>query len=274
MQKAASRTWQRPVLDSTRSYVWNGKVMAIEATPLKKKIQGRKCGPPCHDRHCVLAPIATLGCGKTTLTVALTNLFPTWAHIQNNDIPSRKGKPQTFASAVSTLLAANPVVFADRKNHVKRERRQLFQDVLKSLPEARFVALHYDHYPEGRGGGGSAIPIRRIAKAARERVFRRGDNYQTVLAGSKRRGKIVAIMSGFIKRFEPVKPDEEPDSGFDHVIHLDPEAESRVNLEKVVESLKEMYPKLLEVPNKERMDEAVDAALGYHPPDRRPRTKS
>ncbi|KAL7276362.1 tRNA ligase [Rhizina undulata] len=217
----------------------------------------------------ILVPIATIGCGKTTVAVALTKLFD-WGHIQNDNITVRKGKPQMFASSVCAQLVEKPVVIADRNNHQKRERQQLFEDVSKIIPEARFVALHYNHYPEGRSGRA----INRIAKASQDRVFARGDNHQTIQAGSKRREEIIGIMSGFIARFEPANPDSEPDSLFDHIIDLDPEAESRVNLEKVIKTLKEKYPKLLEVPDKESMDEAIKEALSDYSPDLKHNIKS
>lgn len=206
----------------------------------------------------VLVPIATIGCGKTTVAFALTKLFG-WGHVQNDNIQGRKGRGAMFASAITMELMNKPVVIADRNNHQKRERLQIFEDVSRVTPDARYVALHYVHEKPD-------VPTKQlqqqIRKATRDRVFARGDNHQTIQAASLSRVEIEGIMDGFINRFEPLDIDSSPDRNFDSHINLDPEADSRTNLETVVTNLKVLYPKLFEeLPTAEEYDEAIDAAL-------------
>jgi len=208
----------------------------------------------------VLVPIATIGCGKTTLALALVKLFG-WSHFQNDNVKAKKNRGQVFADTIASLLVTNPVVIADRNNHQKRERDQLINDISKSAPDARFVALHYVHdrnnYDE-------------IRKTNRGRVLARGDNHQTIQAGSKGQGEIIEIMEGFMHRFQPVDPSEAPDENFDTVINLDPIVDSRENLEVIVNRLYESYPGLFEgreMPSNNDMDEAIAWAMNDYRPD-------
>lgn len=209
-------------------------------------------------RDVVLVPVATIGCGKTTLALALVKLFG-WGHFQNDNVTSKKGRPQIFADNVATLLVSNPVVIADRNNHQKRERDQLITDVGKQARNTRFVALHYVHDRDNYND---------IRSAMRDRVLGRGDNHQTIQAGSKSPDEIIEIMEGFMYRFQPVDPDDTPDDSFDLVINLDPTVSSRENLEVVIGKLYETYPKLFEgreMPNDADLDAAIEWAMTYKP---------
>lgn len=205
----------------------------------------------------ILVPVATIGCGKTTVALALSKLFG-WGHEQNDNITGKSGRPQKFATAVTRSLVAHPVMIADRNNHQKRERQQLIHDVQKIIPEARFVALQYIH---DRGN------YEEIRKATQERVLSRGDNHQTIQAGSKSREEIITIMEGFLHRFEPVNKDNPPDDAFDAVIDLDATVSSRENLETVIHQLHDEYPKLFNMPTDSEMDAAITAALNDYRPD-------
>ncbi|KAK4222112.1 putative tRNA ligase [Podospora fimiseda] len=207
-------------------------------------------------RDVILVPIATIGCGKTTIGVALGNLFG-WGHIQNDNITGPK-RPPRFTKALLDELDDKQAVFADRNNAQKHERKQLLTDVKSQHLSAKLVALHFVHND-----------IDTIRRVTQDRVFQRGDNHQTIQAASDK-NKVVGIMEGFINRFEPLDPEREPDSGFDAVIDLDPTAGSRQNLEIVVKELHRLYPQFVtEIPSAEAMDEAITAALEGYIPDLR-----
>ncbi|EHL01246.1 hypothetical protein M7I_2789 [Glarea lozoyensis 74030] len=181
----------------------------------------------------ILVPIATLGCGKTTIALALAHLFG-WGHVQNDNITG-KGRPPRFTREVLNLLADHPVVFADRNNAQRHERTQL-----------------------------SLAKIREITQA---RVLKRGDNHQTIQAASDA-NKVIGIMEGFIHRFEALNPHAQPDDGFDHVIDLDPTKDSRENLETVISQLNATYPKLFtDMPSGEDLDDAIATALSEYKPE-------
>lgn len=208
----------------------------------------------------ILLPVASIGCGKTTVAIALTKLFG-WGHVQNDNITGKQNRPKQFCAQITNMLGAHPAVIADRNNHQKRERKQIIDDVLQIVPKARIVALHYVHDPKSQ-----MLP--KIREVTQERIFARGDNHQTIQAGSKSRSDILRIMEGFLARFEPVNRFEAPDDAFDEIIDLDVTASSRENLETVVSSLHKMYPKLVpKMPNDEDLDKAVEAALSDYKPD-------
>ncbi|RMZ69216.1 hypothetical protein GMOD_00003153 [Pyrenophora seminiperda CCB06] len=224
--------------------------MENEGKPGSKKV----------DKNIVLVPVATIGCGKTTVALALTKLFG-WGHFQNDNVQTKKGRGQVFASTISSLLVTNPVVIADRNNHQKRERDQLITDISKDLRDARFVALQYVH---------DRSNYDRIRQATQKRVLDRGDNHQTIQAGSKGSAEIIEIMEGFMHRFQPVDPSGSPDDSFDLVINLDPTVSSRENLETVIQKMSETYPALFEgkeMPTQSDMDAAIEWALKDYKPD-------
>ena len=211
----------------------------------------------------VLVPVATIGCGKTTVALALCKLFE-WGHVQNDDIQGKGDRPKRFVAEICHNMPTTPVVIADRNNHQKRERKQLIEDVRRIVPSATFVALHYVHEREAPSSPDYRDQIRTLT---RDRVLSRGDNHQTIQAGSKSRAEIIGIMDGFLKRFEPLNPHADPDDGFDTVIDLDVLADSRENLETVVSKLHDRYPRLFkEMPTSDELDEALESAMrDYHP---------
>ncbi|GLA65385.1 hypothetical protein AtubIFM54640_007137 [Aspergillus tubingensis] len=212
------------------------------------QMESDESGDVTHD--VILVPIASLGCGKTTVALALCKLFG-WGQVQNDNIPKQKNKPKKFSLDITNLLAQHPVVIADRNNHMRRERQQLIEDVSVVIHKARYVALQYVHEPKGQ-----LLPG--IREVTRRRVLDRGDNHQTIRAGSKNPEEVIGIMEGFLNRFEAVDTDREPDCYFDQVIDLDVGASSRENLETVVKALHSFYPKLVkEIPTAEQLDDAI-----------------
>ena len=202
----------------------------------------------------VLCPIATIGCGKTTIALALEHLFG-WGHIQNDNI-SGKGRPPRFTKAVLGELVNHPAVFADRNNASRHERKQLIGDLKLQHLSLKIVCLNFVH---------NEAAIDDIRRVTQGRVMDRGDNHQTIHAATDR-DKFLGVMESFINRFEPCNPHHKPDDGFDIVIDLDPTQESRQNLEKLVRDLHHYFPNFVaEIPSPERLDAAIEAALGYRP---------
>ncbi|KAJ6782633.1 hypothetical protein PWT90_00186 [Aphanocladium album] len=202
----------------------------------------------------VLVPIATIGCGKTTLALALTELFG-WGHIQNDNI-SGKGRPPRFTKAVLEQLKDHPVVFADRNNAQRHERKQILYDAKTQHDSVKMVCLNFRHDQDA---------LEEIRQVTRDRVIERGDNHQTIHAATDQE-KFLGVMDGFIGRFEPFSAFVRPDDAFDAFIDLDPVAGSRKNLETTVKKLHEIFPNVVkEMPTSEQLDKAIEAALGFKP---------
>jgi tRNA ligase len=208
------------------------------------------------NKDIILVPIATIGCGKTTIAVALQQLFG-WGHVQNDNIQG-KGRPPRFIKEVLSQLEDKPVVFADRNNAQRHERKQILDDVRIPRPEIRLVALNFVHIPES---------LAKVREVTQGRVLARGDNHQTIQAATDM-NKVVGIMEGFIHRFEAMNAWSPPDDGFDNVIDLDPTRDSRANLETVVAQLHNFYPKLFtDMPTGEDLDDAIKFSLSEYRPE-------
>lgn len=208
------------------------------------------------ERDVILVPIATIGCGKTTIAVGLSKLFD-FGHVQNDNITGAK-RPPRFTKMVLEQLETHPAVTADRNNAQRHERKQILTDVKMQHGDARLVALNFVHEN-----------IDRVREITQGRVFARGDNHQTIQAATDP-GKVKGIMEGFLTRFEPLDGDRAPDDGFDAVIDLNPLASSRENLETAVNELHRLYPKLIQnVPTAGEMDRVIQEAMDEYRPDLR-----
>ncbi|KAK8062524.1 hypothetical protein PG997_014621 [Apiospora hydei] len=204
----------------------------------------------------VIVPIATIGCGKTTVAVALTHLFG-WGHVQNDNITG-KNRPKQMTQAVVDQLAYHPVVISDRNNSERREREQIIKDIKMAHTGARLIAMNFAHND-----------LDEVRRVTRERVLERGDNHQTIQAHSEK-SKVIGIMENFIQRYQPCDPEQMPDAGFDFVVDLDGAKDSRANLETMVQELHKKYPRLIpEVPSAETMDEAIESAINNYTPNLR-----
>ena len=223
---------------------------------IRREESGELAGSSSVTKDVVLVPVATIGCGKTTVALALAKLFG-WGHEQNDNIQGKGNRAQRFTLACTNSLTDHSVLFADRNNHQRREREQIIRDIKQIVPNAYFVALHWVH---DRGN------YNEIRQAMRTRVLARGDNHQTIHADSKDQSEITGIMDGFLKRFEPLDTSRPPDDNFDFSIDLDVAADSRENLITVVHKLNEEYPKLFKMPMEDEMDEAIQRALSDYSP--------
>ncbi|ANB13432.1 tRNA ligase [Sugiyamaella lignohabitans] len=198
----------------------------------------------------VVVPVATIGCGKTTIGKALNRLYG-WPIIQNDDIPldasDRKGLYiQTILRSLksqyecSTRDGTSPlVVYAERNNHLPRERDQLIFDINSQLARysasVKYICLLFDH-----------SDVNRLNAITAPRVLGRGDNHKTVQKSVMGESAILDMMQGFQARFES----RGLDGQFDSIINLfvrHPNS-SRTNLDIVTRELSVKYPDL--VPNR------------------------
>lgn len=248
-------------------YVQNHGIIALRSDFLKEanikpsdiiRQEFAAKGGPTKDveKDIILVPIATLGCGKTAVGVALQRLFG-WGHVQNDNITGKR-RPPRFTDEVLKQLTNIPVVFADRNNAQRHERKQIIEDVQRQHATARLVALNFIPFN---------VSLNKVRQVTQDRILLRGDNHQTIQAATDR-NKVLGIMEGFLQRFEPVQSDEAPDDGFDAVIELDATVGSRQNLETIVSELYNTYPKVFgEMPTGEDLDDAIKFALSEYKPN-------
>ncbi|KAK9459644.1 RNA ligase-domain-containing protein [Lipomyces oligophaga] len=211
------------------------------------------------DYKYIIVPVATIGCGKTTLSVALHHLLG-WGHIQNDNITGKGGKAKIFCTKIAESLKSQPVCIADRNNHLKKERLQIWNDMPDIMPteRIRYIAIHFLHNTQSR---------EEILKTTFNRVQKRGNNHQTIQAATDTQDKVQKIMSGFLTRFQPVDVRFTPDRDmFDLVIDLPINAPLEINLRRIIDLISEKYPCLINRTISDReLDESIRVALDYAP---------
>lgn len=214
----------------------------------------------------LIFPIAVIGCGKTTTSLTLKNLYnDSWEVVQNDDITS---KDKSMLMKKSLEILAKPeikCVFVDRNNHQLRERKQLFDwlDELKEdyLPyniNIKVIGLSFFPYED----------IDKVKELTVSRVLARGDNHQSIKVSTYGEKKSLGIMYGFLNRYQPVNEHESPDSLFDMMINLKIlDADSSLfNASYIVKQIHKKYPVLIpKLPSHEEIKSAFEESLLYKP---------
>ncbi|OMH80766.1 tRNA ligase 1 [Zancudomyces culisetae] len=222
-------------------------------------------------KRILLMTVATIGCGKTTVSVGLNKLYG-FGHVQNDNISAKKNARQAFHDAIDREYEENgkAVVIADRNNHIELLRRSLVEHVQEkeyfypedevdaSFKEFKVVAMYWN-----------CSNVKEVEKQAVQRIEARGENHQSLTP--KRTGNYRAVIHKFLRDFEPIiKEANKPKGGkgrgngngnrngnrngklggqveeyIDEVIELDPLKSSAQNLYTVIEYLTTHYPHLL-----------------------------
>lgn len=232
-------------------------------------------------------PIATIGCGKTTTFKILTELFPTWGHVQNDNLT----KPKDFPVKCLDLLNTLPVVFIDRNNHMKKERESLFHDLDKFrdanlLPDIGYKLIGINFI------GQKSANLRKITEA---RVMARGDNHQSIKAATNP-VTMKKVMGAFLNRFQPpvlvstlenkktsnnaqsrgIEKEDlvtregsdycAPDNKFDIMINVEVKEESSLeNAKRIWKELQRFGALKLTEPTEEEWRNAYNKAIAYVP---------
>ncbi|AAS53470.2 AFR099Cp [Eremothecium gossypii ATCC 10895] len=213
----------------------------------------------------IFIPVATVGCGKTTVALALKNIFgESWGHIQNDNIVT-KDKSKLMRDALEFLQKdTSRAVIVDRNNHMPFERKQLFEWLEKMKENyipynsaVKVVCLSFLTYKD----------VESVREITKSRVAERGDNHQSIKALSEPE-KAIMILDGFLKRFRAVNDQRSPDNMFDKIIQLKvlEENSSLTNIRTILEELHASYPTLVpELPSDSVIEESFKNTLSYKP---------
>lgn len=204
---------------------WESKSAQEQDKLITGAVSGADSGASTEDdfQRTVIIPIATIGCGKTTVSVALSKLFG-WGHVSSDDFHHyRKTSGQQFMKAVVRTLKDHTVVIADRNNHEFLHRQKIMETVKAVYPKTRFVALYWSH---------EEMPINTVREIEIERVKNRGANHQNMTPEFCPDYEF--IIQRFLRTFEPLNPMVAPDSLFSYVIENTPGEESLAIVERVI----------------------------------------
>lgn len=246
--------------NTTSMQLINDELDMIDLEDEMKKLKFGKSKP---NRY-VLVTVATIGCGKTTTSVGLSNLYPDLIeHIQNDNIQS-PGKDKLVLTALE-VLSRKPIVIMDKNNHKSVERKQLFdgfQRLNNAIPKSKlkFICLNFlQDSPKNDAN---------LWNLTRNRVYERGDSHQSIKVEKDGMANTEKIMRGFISRFQVVNPNVQPDCNFDLIINLDVHREnsSLENMKTIVTELQKYIDDLeLKTPSDDDYLKAFEKAKAYKP---------
>ncbi|KAF9427178.1 hypothetical protein BGZ94_005351 [Podila epigama] len=205
---------------------WNAKTLQEQEAALqtaKTSAVVASMGAVEDFQRTVIIPIATIGCGKTTVSVALSKLFG-WTHVSSDDFQHFSKNPgQKFVNEVVQQLKTHTVVIADRNNHEFLHRERIMASVKTQFPKTRFVALYWSH---------DTLPIDQIRAMQIKRVEERGNNHQNMTP--EYCPEFEFVIQKFLKSFTPLNTFVEPDSNFSVVVENKVGEDSLTTVERVV----------------------------------------
>ncbi|KAF0554865.1 tRNA ligase [Gigaspora margarita] len=199
-------------------------------------------------RKTLIVPVASIGCGKTTIALALASLF-SFGHIQNDNITTKNTRLE-FHNSIIKEFENKDVVIADRNNHVLELRKTLIDAITKRYPNIRIVALYWNH----------SINFDEIFQITSQRILLRGENHQSLTPENP---KFEAIIRQFLNSFEPLDSNNDIDNNFDNVIDLDIHSDVRTSLLLILEELRSILG--IEKPDASNIDAAIEYAMNYKP---------
>ncbi|KAJ2607756.1 trna ligase [Coemansia sp. RSA 1804] len=197
----------------------------------------------------LIMPVATRGCGKTTVSRALSKLFG-FGHVKYDNIKA-KNMPSSFCRAVLNEFDSHQFIIADGNNHTPDIRKKLRDSTVEELPGCRVIALYWDHDNASHDD---------ILETTLARVV---DSDEDSSTASRHKHKAHTTMRGIMAAFTSIDPESESEAAFDDVVELDPLAESSANIRTVVNRLCEVFPDELKRPSEKEIDAAIEEALAF-----------
>ncbi|KAJ2306211.1 trna ligase [Coemansia sp. RSA 2704] len=207
----------------------------------------------CGETKVLLLPVGSIGCGKTTVSLALSRLFG-FAHVQGDDMAAVKNARGMFQQAVLEGFEGHKFVVADRCNHIRNLRQALTSEIQTELVNCRIVALYW---PQDSASAQS------ILDKNVSRVLARGNAHQSFTPA--RVPNFRRVMNGYMTAFAPLDLESKSDKLISDVVELDPLADSDVNLQAAVDTLCDMFPDTLKRPSAVEVSQALEEALAYKP---------
>nr|CAG8469870.1 10126_t:CDS:2 [Entrophospora candida] len=190
----------------------------------------------------LIITVASIGCGKTSLSTALTKLFG-FGHVQNDD----KKRRLNFYNDINKLLETN------------EHRKSLIESVKSAHQNLSIIALYWDHNLEDLKG---------VFEINSKRVIERGEHHQTLRPENPHFKK---IMWSFLESFEPLNSNNGVDDQYDLVIDLDISNDLKSNIKITKDQLKTILE--IKEPSEEEIDNAIEKALQYESTVRKIRNK-
>nr|CAG8540912.1 4063_t:CDS:2 [Entrophospora candida] len=194
----------------------------------------------------LIITIASIGCGKTSLSLALSKLFG-FEHTQKDDMTSRVD----FYKNIGDLLETHYVVIADWDNLTLKLRKTLIEAVKSRHQNLFIVGLYWYH---------DINNLEEVYKITSKRVFERGEHHQSCIPDIP---EYERLMWSFLRSFEPLDSNHGIDGQFNLVIELKIANDLKDNLKIAIEQLKTILE--MREPSKEEIVKAIEEATHYEP---------
>ncbi|KAI9511017.1 RNA ligase-domain-containing protein [Russula earlei] len=193
----------------------------------------------------IIMPIAIPGAGKTSISVALAELFH-FGHTQSDDIPVKRSAP-LFIQNVKELLQEYDVVIADKNNHLHQHRKELRDATEGMHPPVRLLALNWS----------LDQPHAVIHRMCADRILVRGANHQT-LPGDAPDKSHEQVVWRFLKNTDRLDAKEA-----DATVEMDISEDLEHSLARAIDGIVRVLG--LPRPDPERVGVALSKARAYKP---------
>lgn len=159
--------------------------------------------------HYVIMPMAVPVSGKTTVFMTLTNLFPEWKHVQNDNFTSLDQFHQQVAQGVND----SQVCFADKNFHMTRIRKEFFEGIESAReqivpPDIAIAYIGVNFL--------SNVTLPQFLEVSEQRLAARGDNHQSIKAETDIHNAR-NVLSGFLRSAIPPRVKKTDDFDIDHI---------------------------------------------------------
>lgn len=199
----------------------------------------------------LLVPISTVGCGKSTTFRILTQLYPEWAHIENDNCLNKKH----FLAQIEESLKTSNVVLFDRNNHLLLHRKEISR--IFKAEDVKLIALVFVD---------EKIPLKKLWDTTFTRIKDRGDNHQNIKS-STNSNEAKKIIGSFIKQFQPFSQRNQGDCDFTRLQMSLKGQSSKENAKRILAYLQNLDPQLVpKIPDAEELQQLFEKSLEYKAP--------
>ena len=190
----------------------------------------------------LIIPVAIVGSGKTTLARVLSSVSPrSFAHIQSDNVFSKKNAAAQFTKAVIEAFKTHDVVYADKNNHLFQHRQTICREFKQLYPGGSVVLLDWQVEKHDRS---------RVIQFCKNRIMSRYDFYVTDNCRGENHQCLTpslvpqfeGIIRNFISKRDPVDVTLPADSLVDRIVSMDLFGELRDNLERACRQLSWTVP--------------------------------
>ncbi len=209
--------WIAEQLSKTEAFQTSLKYAQMSSESNTRLIEDETWIQAIHDERkpTLIMPIATVGCGKTTLGLYLNQLFNI-PHVQSDNIKKKRPGPIFVEHVMNEFMKGSWIVYADRNNHLLELRQNLVDAFKHVFPKGRIIALQWNI------GFGSQKHFN--YEKCLQRLRTRGMNHQSLTHDGKKategKDRLQKALGHFFYAFTPVNRAKKGDDQVDAIFEV------------------------------------------------------